>query len=221
MSQAKVLLPRPDAHDALAGLHPDLTAQAQPLELAAGKRLFPMGGRPEWMHFVRRGEAVLQRMTPDGLITVMQRAAAGAWLAESSLTSQRYHCDGVCRTACALVRVPIQALRLAIDTDAATRWWWISRLSGETRQQRLRTERLSLKSIKDRLRHLIVTEGDPGLGLDWPGTRLELAIELSVTPEALYRALAELQSGGLLTFVQNRLRWSANGTPSKSRNRRG
>ena len=124
-----------------------------------------------------------------------------------SLTSRRYHCDGVCRTACALIRVPIQAMRVALDTDAATRWWWISRLAGETRQQRLRTERLSLKSIKDRLRHLIVAEGDQS-GLDWRGTRLELAAELSVTPEALYRALAELQSKGLLTVAQDRLSWA-------------
>ena len=196
-----------EAEHLLPGAGAGFWASAQRMQAKAGRRLFRSGARPEFMHAVQHGEAVMQRVTRDGAVVVLQRAGPGDWLAEASLTSPRYHCDGICRTDCLLIRFPVQSLRRAIDDDAATRWAWIARLSAQTRQQRLRTERLALKTIRDRLHHLVLTEGDARLGLAWPGTRLALAADLGVTPEALYRALPALQAEGVLVIDADRLRW--------------
>lgn len=170
-----------------------------------GSILFRTGERPAWMFYVRRGDAVMQRVTRLGAPVVLQRASR-AFLAEASLTSTRYHCDAVCRTECDLLAFPIRQLRDAIDGDAGTRWAWIELLSSQSRHQRARIERLTLKTIRERLMHLLLTEGKDG-SYDWPGTRMELAAELGVTPEALYRALPALQEKGILSLEGSRLSW--------------
>ena len=61
-----------------------------------------------------------------------------------------------------------------------------------------------MKSIRDRLIHLIETEGKDGQ-FPIPSGLKTLAGELGVTHEALYRAIATLQSEGLLKKEDGRL----------------
>lgn len=190
---------------ALAGLAPDLLRRAQALRRPAGSILFRTGQKPAWMYYVREGEAVMQRVTAAGAPVLLQRAS-GAFLAEASLVAPRYHCDGVCRTDCELLALPLAALRDAIDTDAATRWAWIGLLGAQARQQRARIERLALKSLREQLQHLLLTEGEAGR-YRAPATRRELAAELGVTPEALYRCLRRLQDEGALQIEGRWYTW--------------
>jgi CRP-like cAMP-binding protein len=189
----------------LAGFAPELLRRAQALHRPAGSSLFRAGQRPAWMYYVRTGEAVMQRVTTAGAPVLLQRASAG-FIAEASLVAERYHCDGVCRSACDLLALPLQDLRAAIDADAATRWAWIRLLSTQARQQRARIERHTLKSIRERLQHLVLTEGKAGV-FHAPATRVQLAAELGVTPEALYRCLRSLQDAGELRVDGRKLAW--------------
>jgi len=204
-SQAPHLDRSPGSEPALAGFDKLLLASARELTRPAGAHLFRTGERPQSMFYVRRGEAVMQRMTRSGAPVFLQRASRG-FLAEASLTSARYHCDAVCRTECDVLAFPIRQLRSAIDNDESTRWAWVELLSSQTRRQRGRIERLMLNTIRERLMHLLLTEGAEGV-YEWAGTRMELAAELGVTPEALYRALAVLQASGVLAVKGSRLAW--------------
>lgn len=192
----------------LTGFSDRLLGAARPMQRAAGAVLFRSGQRPAWMYYVRTGEALMQRITPAGAPVVFQRASQG-FLAEASLASDRYHCEGVCHTECELMAFPLIALREAIDQDAGTRWAWIGLLSAQARRQRARIERQSLKTIRERLAHLIVAEGSGKSGYRIPGTRIQLAAELGVTPEALYRCLAELQAQGQVSIASGHLKWHA------------
>jgi len=196
--------PRAD-EPALARFDKLLLASARKLKRPAGAMLFRAGARPAWMFYVLRGEAVMQRVTCSGAPVLLQRASR-AFLAEASLTSVRYHCDATCRSECDLLAFPMRQLREAIDSDEGTRWAWVELLSSQTRHQRARIERLTLNTIRERLMHLLLTEGTGG-SHDWPGTRMELAAELGVTPEALYRALATFQAQGILSVQGSRLSW--------------
>jgi len=191
---------------ALAGFSDQLLGAAKPMHRAAGSVLFRGGQRPAWMYYVRAGEALMQRVTPSGAPVVLQRASQG-FIAEASLASERYHCEGVCRTDCDLLAFPLPALRAAIDNDERTRWAWIGLLSAQARQQRARIERQSLKTIRQRLEHLILAEGSGKSGYLVPGTKIQLAAELGVTPEALYRCLGALQAEGKLSVEAGRLAW--------------
>lgn len=192
----------------LAGFSDQLLGVAKQLHRAAGAVLFRSGQRPAWMFYVGTGEALMQRVTPAGAPVVLQRASQG-FIAEASLASDRYHCEGVCRTECELLAFPLLALRDAIDRDERTRWAWIGLLSAQARQQRARIERQSLRTIRQRLEHLILAEGPGKDGYRIPGTKVQLAAELGVSPAALYRCLAELQAEGQLSVDAGRLRWHA------------
>lgn len=195
-----------DLENPLAGMDRHLLAAARMLRRPAGATLFRVGQRPAWMYYVHSGEAQMQRVTSSGTPLILQRAAHG-FLAEASLTSPRYHCEGSCRTDSTLIALPLAALRDAIDNDEGTRWAWIGLLSAQSRQQRARLERQALKTIRERLQHLIVCEGTAEQGYPLPGTKLDLAADLGVTPEALYRCLSTLQADGLLTIKGRWLRW--------------
>jgi DNA-binding MarR family transcriptional regulator len=70
-------------------------------------------------------------------------------------------------------------------------------LSQEVRQLRLQNERLSLPKVQDRLLHLIETEGTDGR-YSLTCSVKDLAKQLAVTHEALYRAITRLVELGCI-----------------------
>jgi CRP/FNR family transcriptional regulator, dissimilatory nitrate respiration regulator len=177
-------------------LPPQLLAQCEPLTCSQDIALFLTGVRPHWMYFVCDGEVVLERHGQNGEVANLQRCQSG-FVGEASLTSATYHCDARTTMPSKVVRIPIRALRLALQQEQAFAERWIQMLSSEVRRLRLQNERLSLPKVQSRVLHLIETEGHQGrYTLECP--LKQLAKQLAVTHEALYRALAELEKTGKL-----------------------
>ena len=63
-------------------------------------------------------------------------------------------------------------------------------------------ERLSMRGVKERLLHLIETDGDAG-PLPLGSGLKSMAAELGVSHEALYRAVADLEKKGILRRQDN------------------
>ena len=153
--------------------------------------LFKTGKKPEWMFFVLSGEVTLERLSQHGDPVVLQRTRHG-FVSEASLQSPKYHCDAVVVAEAEIIQIPIQTLAdaLSMDPDFAGRW--INMLNQEVKRLRLQCERLSMKSVKDKVLHLINTEGQNGKYQVNTGLK-SLAGELGITHEALYRTLAALE----------------------------
>jgi CRP-like cAMP-binding protein len=173
-----------------------LRGSARVLVKTAGTPIFLSGQRPQWMYFVAAGLAVMSRTDVNGQVLVLHRASR-SFLAEASLFSPKYHCDAYSQTQCGLIAFPARELRAAIDTDTGVRWAWISMLAAEVRHLRMNVERMALKTVRDRLIHLLAAEGRDGKAV-LPGTKRQLARELGVTHEALYRTIAALKHEGVL-----------------------
>lgn len=184
-----------------------LPQQLQPLCIdlrgVKGQPLFTQSQRPEHMWYVSSGEVVLQRLGAHGANLVLQRVRQG-WVAEASLQSPAYHCDAQVMASGDLIGLPVQAIQHALLTDPAFAMRWVAMLNRELKRLRAQCERLSLKGVKDRLLHLLETEGEQGcLPL---GTGLKsIATELGVSHEALYRTVAELEKQGLLHRTDGRI----------------
>lgn len=161
-----------------------------------GDLLFERGKKPERMFYVAGGEVVLQRPGSRGENVVLQRARQG-FVAEASLQSARYHCDAVVTASGDLVGIPIEPIKTALLTDPAFAMRWIGMLNRELVRLRLQCERLSIKGVRDRLLHLIETEGQGGRLPLGAGLK-SMAAELGVTHEALYRTVADLEKQGRL-----------------------
>ena len=184
------LLPQILKHLLPANLH----GRCEPADVAANTALFLTGEPPHWMFFVLDGEVVLERHGMDGQQACLQRCQGG-FVGEASLTSSRYHCDGRTTVDTRVAKIPIQSLRQALKNDAAFAERWIAMLSREVRQLRLQNERLSLPKVQDRLLHLIETEGTDGRYALTCSVK-DLAKQLAVTHESLYRAIARLVEVG-------------------------
>ena len=63
--------------------------------VSARETLFRTGSEVRELFVVLGGEVRLLRHTEVGQVLILQRATAGSLLAEASLFSPRYHCDGV------------------------------------------------------------------------------------------------------------------------------
>lgn len=171
-----------------------LQALCEPLTYSRGHVLFRQGKQPTRMLFVTRGEVVLQRLGRQGEQMVLHRTRRG-FVGEASLESARYHCDAVVTASGEVIAIPIEAVKQALVADSAFARRWIAMLNREVKRLRAQCERLSLRGVKQRLLHLIETEGRDGR-LPMDSGLKSIAAELGVTHEALYRAVAELEKGG-------------------------
>ena len=172
-----------------------------------GTRIFRRGDAARGVFLVLEGEVRLCRFGPRGEEVVLQRARAGELLAEASLDSSRYHCDAIATEAGRLLELPALALRKLLESDARFRRDWMQMLSRELRRARARLERMTLKSAADRLRHYLATEGSgPACETVLSGSLKDLARELGVAHETLYRTIAAMQRRGELERSGQRLR---------------
>lgn len=173
------------------------------LNVAKGTRLFAAGDKPADMFFVIQGEVVLERPGLNGSLVVLQRTRHG-FVGEASLKSERYHCDGRAVAATRLVRIPVQAMQTAMDTDAAFSGRWINMLNKELKRLRLQCERLALPKLQDRLVHLIETEGEGGQYAIGAGIKA-MSADLGVTHEALYRCVSAMEKLGRIRRSQHHI----------------
>lgn len=167
------------------------------------ERLFLTGNVPKWMFFVISGEVTLERMGLQGVAVVLQRTRMG-FVSEASLKVSKYQCDAVAIADTNVIKLPVREMSAVLDHDPEFASRWIGMLNGEVMRLRLHCERLSMKSIKDRVMHLIQTEGKDG-HYSVPSGLKTLAGELGVTHEALYRTISDLQKTGLLSKLDGDL----------------
>jgi len=122
---------------------------------------------------------------------VLQRALPNSVLAEASLFSERYHCDGVAARPTRTVSVAASAVRRLLAQDPRFAGSWAVHLSRELQATRLRAQILSLRTVRERLDAWIAWHGE---GPPPNGTWKAVASELGTSPEALYRELARRRS---------------------------
>jgi CRP-like cAMP-binding protein len=178
-------------------LSASVRAAAIERRLAAGETLFRAGGRSVGFYEVVRGTVRLIRTDRSGREAVLQAAGAGETLAEASLFAATYHCDAIAATPAIVRFFPKAALLRDLQRDPKIANAFAAMLARQVMGLRTRLERRNIHSARDRVRHfLIVNAGADGRTVVLPGTLKELAADLGLTHEALYRTLARMQADG-------------------------
>jgi CRP-like cAMP-binding protein len=108
----------------------------------------------------------------------------------------------------ATVRIyPKAALLSLLARDPTAVWKFTDLLAHEIMSLRTRLEVHNIRSASERvLRHLAIAAGSDGRTIELPGTLKDLAAELGLTHEALYRTLAELEAQGLIERADHIIR---------------
>ncbi len=153
----------------------------------AGALLFARGDDVGSLYFLEHGEIKLSRTSASGRELVLHRSRAPGIVAEASIYSPTYHCDAVCLVQCTVRRMPISRFLSLIEEDIKLSSIWSAHLAHSLQSARYRSEILTMKKVSERL----------DAWLDWHngdfpprGEWKEIAAEIGVSPEALYRELA-------------------------------
>lgn len=158
-----------------------------------------MGAAARHVHFLAEGRVTLSRFGPQGEEVAIHAARPGEFFAEASLHSERYHCTAVVAQAALVASIPSDELLALLRSDAEFAMQWLAIVSRQLRQARTRVERLCLKGASERVRHLLLTEGNGATHrYTLHGTVKDLAIDLGLSHEALYRTLASMEREGVI-----------------------
>ena len=179
-----------------------LTLDQQTLErrsLARNEVLFRQGDKVTAIYFVEAGRLRLDRRTFDGRSLVLGTTAAGEFFVEAALFADIFHCDAVA-TEPSRVRVyPKGALLTALRTDPENAISFLALMAHQVIELRQRIEVMKIRSAKERVMlYLDLHAGSDGRTVKLQGPLQDIAGELGLTREALYRTLAGLERAGVI-----------------------
>jgi len=154
--------------------------------LKRGQYLFHTGDRVTSVFVVQSGAVHLIRHHKSGGSAILQRAQLNSILGEASLFASNYHCDAIAQSDATIQVFSKSKFLDHLNRSAAFAISLAQYLAMEVREQRQRAEILSLKSVSEKLDAWLASNG----ALPPRGTVKNVAVEIGVTPEALYREIA-------------------------------
>lgn len=158
--------------------------------IGADAWLFHGGDAVRFMYLVADGSVSLLRATGAGAPVMLQRAGPLQVLAEASAYSPVYHCDARAVTAAVLRVIPVARFRERLAQKPLLGEVWATHLAHAVQGARMRAEIRTLRTVAERLDAWL----GEGRSLPEKGKRQDLAAELGVSREALYRELAKRRS---------------------------
>src|SRR6516164_11175119 len=172
-------------------------ASAVERALKAGQTLFRTGARTVGLYQIVKGKVRLARLDRSGREAVLQAAGPGEMFAEASLFSSTYHCDAIATTD-AIVRLYPKAILIEeLERDPKIARAFAAMLAHQVMTLRTRLEQRNIRSARDRVRHYLAVNADPsGRAVRLSTTLKDIAAELGLTHEAVYRTLAEMSADG-------------------------
>jgi CRP-like cAMP-binding protein len=175
-------------------------------KLKSGEPLFHLGDKTAGLYEVLAGRVRLARVDRSGREIILYVAGAGETIAEASLFSPAYHCDAIAGSD-AVVRVyPKAAVLAAFAKDPKAAQAFAATLARQVMALRTRLEQRNIRSARERLRHFLAlnTSAD-GRTVELRGALKEIAAELGLTHEALYRTLAALERAGEIKRARGKI----------------
>ena len=173
-------------------------AAAADRRLKAGETLFRLGDKTAGLYEVVSGQVRLSRVDRSGREVVLYVAGAGETIAEASLFSPQPIIATPSPAPMRVVRIyPKSAVLAAFERDPKCAQAFTAMLARQVMSLRTRLEQRNIRSARERVRHFLsVNAAADGRTVDMRGTLKDLAAELGLTHEALYRTLAALERAG-------------------------
>ena len=175
-------------------------ATATERRLKAGQTLFRQGNRTSGLYEIVEGQVRLVRVNRAGKEAVLHVAMAGETMAEASLFSASYHCDAIASSDAVVRLYPKAAILAEFDRNPKAAKKFAEVLARQVMTLRTRLEQRNIRAARDRVRHYLAVNADAdGRTVTLSGTLKDLAGELGLTHEALYRTLADMAADGEIT----------------------
>lgn len=165
--------------------------------LQAREAVFRAGDLVHTIYWIRRGGVRLTRSDPGGLDVALQFHGAGDFVAEGSVLSDTYHCDGSAVTAATVSQLPKGLFMECLERDPLFNRHWLSHVTSVLRDTRSKLACLHLKTATERILFWLSLKDGSGDHV-LPQPLWYWARELGLTHETLYRALSRMEKAGLI-----------------------
>ncbi len=174
--------------------------------LARNEVLFRQGDKVTAIYFIEAGRLRLDRRTFDGRLLCLGTTPAGEFFVEAALFADIFHCDAVA-TEPSQVRVyPKEAVLHALRTDPTSAMSFLAFMAHQVIEVRQRLELMKVRSAKDRVMlYLDLNAGPDGRTVNLRSQLQDIASELGLTREALYRTLSSLERAGAIKRAEGRI----------------
>ena len=174
--------------------------------LKAGDFLFRLNMRTVGLFEVVKGKIKLVRLDPSGRELILYVASAGDIVAEASLFSPNYHCDAVATTDAVVRLYPKSVLLSEFASDAEAAQAFMGMLARQIMTLRTRLEQRNIHTARDRVRHYLALNVRADGSVALSGTLKDLASELGLAHEALYRTLSEMAAEGEIERLKGKIK---------------
>lgn len=161
--------------------------------LRRGEALFHQGDPACSLYAVTSGRLRLLRHTAEGREVAVATARAGETLAEAALFADTYHCDAVADVASRVEVYRCEDVRRALRADPDLALRWAAHLARQVQSLRGRLEIRNIRAARERVLTYLAVVPEAAAG---DRSLRELAVDLGLAPEALYRTLAMLEAEG-------------------------
>jgi CRP/FNR family transcriptional regulator, dissimilatory nitrate respiration regulator len=170
----------------------DLQSLVEYRELAAEQVLFHKGELTQFAFWVKSGRLRLLHYAADGQAVNHYRVRSGESFAEVALFINVYDCTAITEAASRVALLPKQAVLEALRQRSDLAEAMMKQLAWRLHQSKILLELRSIRSARDRVLHYLQLSADQlAVRFDQPLKRV--AEDLALTPEALSRALAQLE----------------------------
>jgi CRP-like cAMP-binding protein len=167
--------------------------------LARNEVLFRQGKKATAIYFVEAGRLRLERRTFDGRLLILGATPAGEFFVEAALFADAYHCDAVATEPSEVRVYPKEVVLNALRTDPTGAMSFLAFMAHQVIEMRQRLELMKIRSAKERvLLYLDLHAGRNSRTVNLRGHLQDIASELGLTREALYRTLASLERAGAI-----------------------
>jgi CRP-like cAMP-binding protein len=170
-------------------------ASAIERRLAAGQALFNQCDRASGVYEVVSGKVRLTRVDAEGHELLLGIACVGDTFAEASVFSPIHGFSAAAMSKAILRIYPKSSLLAEFARNPRAAQAFAALLAHQVIDLRTRLERHNLHSARDRVRHYLTAGAEDGTVV-LPGTVKDLAGELGLSHEALYRTLSEMEDKG-------------------------
>ncbi|MGL5944201.1 MAG: Crp/Fnr family transcriptional regulator [Waterburya sp.] len=168
--------------------------------LATGQILFHQRDPADYIFAVEVGRIRLVGYTCEGNLVVYQIIRAKESFAESALFMERYHCNAVVEVPSRIICYPKTIVLEVLQNNPNLALILLQRLDRKNQSLKKLLELRSIRSARDRLLQYLlfsVSQGETTILFD--RAYKDIANELGLSPETLYRTLAELEREEIIT----------------------
>ena len=191
----------------------ELQQKARERELFPRQVLFHHQDTAQYVFAVREGRISIGRYTCEGNLVIFQTVRAGESFAESALFTDTYQCNAVVERPSRIIYYPKNLVWQALQNKPDLALKLLPKLALRSQSLKNLLELRSIRSASDRILQYLFFSVSPGQSeIIFDRSYKDIATELGLSAEVLYRSLAELERSGVISRQGREIKLSVSQT---------